>query len=774
MSKPLHRIEKNSHLAFVVRILSGLFLCMMMLGVGESLTAQTLGGRVLELNENGDTVAVQAASLQWLHTSTGTFSSPDGKFSLKRAKTDTLVVTFPTYQPETLVVDRSQDDIIVLLSHAHALAEVSIVARDGSYISTQPILTTVISQEGLRRAACCNLAESFESTVAVDMEYADAITGARQISMLGLAGIYSQILLENVPFIRLLSHQFGLGFMPGPWMESISVSKGVASVTNGYEAITGQINVDYKKPETNYERLFLNLYGNSMGKGELNLTSRFKVDKNDKVQTMLMLYAGDQFFKMDMNKDGFMDAPLNQQINVMNRWDIKSNSFWRGRTMLNFVWDNRVGGQTSYSPDGFIPSLEHYGVHVDNKKFDFITKNGFLLKGADESIGTIVAYTGHWTKAMFGTRSFEANQQSVYVNVLYSNKFGKSKRHKLTAGGSLQYDYFDWHQVNLDPWMPMLSRTDELVPGIFAEYCYIIDPKLVVMAGMRLDYNTYYGLQGRLYWTPRIHIKWQATSNLSLRASAGKGYRTAHWTAENMLLLTSNRQFLYQGTEMQQPEEAYNCGVSLVQNFNLPGGKSSFSLDYFYTTFVNQIIIDLDQDIHYIYVYNLNGSFNGTGNRSRSHSVQAELTLRPFTRFELLLAYRYNDVRYMTGGVMREKALMSPHKGIVNVNYSTRYDPWKFNVNLQVYGPQRLPDMTLNPEANLPEKSPAYCLLNAQITKKFRRWEIYAGGENLTNYKQKNPIIASDDPFGENFDATVIYAPISGIMGYLGVRFTLK
>ncbi|MCR5551035.1 MAG: TonB-dependent receptor [Bacteroidales bacterium] len=755
----------------MVRILSRLFLCMLMFGVGESLTAQTLNGRVLELNENGDTVAVRAASLQWLHTSTGTFSGADGSFSLQRAKTDTLVVTFPTYQPDTLVVNRSQNDITVLLSHAHALAEVSIVARDGSYISTQPILTTVISQEGLRRAACCNLAESFESTVAVDMEYADAITGARQISMLGLAGIYSQILLENVPFIRLLSHQFGLGFMPGSWMESISVSKGVASVSNGYEAITGQINVDYKKPETNYERLFINLYGNSMGKGELNLTSRFKVDKNDKVQTMLMLFAGDQFVKMDMNKDGFMDMPRSQQINVMNRWDYKSNSVWRGRTMLDFVWDNRVGGQTGYSPDGFNPSLEHYGVHIDNKKFDFITKNGFLLKGANESIGTIVAYTGNWTKALFGARNFEANQQSAYVNILYSNKFGKKSQHKLTAGGSLQYDFFDWRQVYQNPQQPTLSRTDELVPGVFAEYCYIIDPKLVLMAGMRLDYNFYYN---QLYWTPRVHLKWQATDNLSFRASAGKGYRTAHWTAENMSLLTSNRQFLYQGIEMQRPEEAYNFGVSMVQNFNLPGGKSSFSLDYFYTTFVNQTIIDLDQDIHYIYVYNLNGSFNGTGNRSRSHSLQAELTLRPFTRFELLLAYRYNDVRYMTGGVMREKALMSPHKGIVNVNYSTRYDRWKFNVNLQVCGPQRLPDMSLNPEAHLPEKSPAYCLLNAQITKKFRRWEIYAGGENLTNYKQKNPIIASDDPFGENFDATVIYAPISGIMGYLGVRFTLK
>lgn len=752
-----------------------LLLFLVACGVGDPIAAQSLKGRVLKVTETGDTVSVQSAVIQWLHTANGTFSDADGIFSLKRAKTDTLVVTFPTFQPDTMVVPRSQNDILVLLSQAHTLAEVSIVARDGSYISTQPILTTVISQEGLRRAACCNLAESFESTVAVDMEYADAITGARQISMLGLAGIYSQVLLENVPFIRILSHQFGLGFMPGSWMESISVSKGVASVTNGFEAITGQVNVDYKKPETNYDRLFLNFYLNSMLKSELNLTTRFKVGKQDKVHTMLMLYGGAQFMKMDMNHDGFLDVPLNQQVNVMNRWDYDPNGVLRGRTMVNFVWDNRVGGQHDYKPDGFNPDMLHYGVHVDNKKFDFITKNGFLLKGHNESIGTIVSYTGNWTKALFGQRSYNFDQHSLYINILYSNKFGKNERHKLTAGASLQYDFFDYRQVSSSgPLMPMVNRMDEWVPGIFAEYCYIIDPKLVVMLGMRLDYNMNYMDMTGLYWTPRLHLKWQATPSLSLRASAGKGYRTAHYMAENMSLLTSNRDFVFVDQQKQQPEEAWNFGASLVQSFNLPGGKSSFSLDYFYTTFTNQTIVDMDQDVHYIYVYNLNGIYNGIGNRSRSHSVQAELTLRPFTRFELLLAYRYNDVRYRTHGVMREKALMSPHKGIVNVNYSTRYDRWKFNVNLQVHGPQRLPDMEANPAADLPEKSPAYCLLNAQITKKFRRWELYVGGENLTNFKQKNPIIAADNPFGENFDATVVYAPITGIMGYVGFRYLLK
>lgn len=733
---------------------------------------QNLSGRVVEVTENGDTTAVFMASLQWMHTSSGTLSDANGYFSLPYAKTDTLVVSFPTYQPDTLVLDRSHNDITIVLSHAHSLSEIRIVSRDGSFISTQPILTTMISQQGLRRAACCNLAESFESTVAVDMEYSDAITGARQISMLGLAGIYSQILLENVPYIRILTHQFGLGFVPGAWMEAISISKGVSSVANGYEAITGQINVDYKKPETNDERLFLNLYGNSMGKGELNMTSRFKVGKTDDVSSILMLYAGDQFAKIDMNKDGFLDVPRNQQINVMNRWDYEVHGKMEGRTMADFVWDNRVGGQKDYNWHKDFCSSDIYGLHIDNKKWDIITKNGFLLNGEHESIGTILSYTGHKTSSVFGQQLYDAFQNSLYANILYSNKFGAKERHKLTAGASLQYDWFreDLRYYNgIDPNYNLTAPLQEAVPGVFAEYCYIIDPKLVLMAGMRLDYNFLYK---KLFWTPRVHMKWQATKDLAIRASAGKGYRTSHILTENLSLLTSNRDYLI--LDARQPEEAYNAGISMVQSFSMPGGKSSVAVDYFYTHFINQTIVDLDEDVHRISVYNLNGNHNGFNNISRAHSAQIEVTLKPFQRFELILAYRYNDSKYMVNGVLRDKVLMSPHKGLFNVNYSTKFDKWKFNVTLQVNGPQRLPDMSNNPAANLPEYSPTYCILNAQVTKKFRHWEVYVGGENLLNYKQQNPIISAENPFGENFDATVVYAPITGIMGYVGVRYVLK
>lgn len=747
-----------------------------------SLRSQPLTGKVLQVNENGDTVVVANAAAQWLHTSIGAHTDADGKFSLPRTRTDTLVISFPTFLPDTVVIPAIQNYITVFLNTAHSLNEVSIVARDGSYISVQPIFTQVIGTEGLRRAACCNLAESFESSVAIDSEFPDAVSGARQISMLGLAGTYTQILLENVPYIRMLAHQFGLGFVPGSWMESISLSKGTSSVVNGFEAITGQINIDYKKPETNLEKFFMNAYFNSMGRGELAMNTRIPVGKDEKVSTNFLVFLADQFFKTDMNHDGFMDAPRSRQVNVMNRWDYKAPVV-EGRTMVDFVWDNRFGGQMDFNPNGIMPAVLIYGFTADNKRVDFITKNGFLLNGEHESIGTIISYTGHWLTSSYGLGGFyDGNQHSVYANVMYSNKFGASERHKLTAGASLQFDCLnELYEDRADLYYFDRSHHHDLIPGVFAEYAYIIDPKLVVMTGMRLDYNMVRDRQyssiwtnnSQLFWTPRVHVKWQATKDLSLRASAGKGYRNAHFFAENQSLMISSRNLHFDSST--EAEEAWNAGVSAVWQFNMPGGKASLAVDYFYTYFLQQMIVDLDEDVHGVHYYALNSNYNGYHNRSRSHSAQIELTLKPLQRFEILLAYRYNDVRYMRKGVMRQKDMMSPHKALINLNYSTPYDKWKFNINCQIYGPMPLPNTQSNPEPyRRPEVSKPYCLLNAQITKKFRKWEIYAGGENLLNVKQKDPIVQAENPFGEYFDATMVYMPITGIMGYLGVRVILK
>lgn len=731
-----------------------------------SLQAQEqLKGSVFEYGDDGKETAVVGAILQWLNSPVGTVTDINGKFVLDKVKTtNQLVIRYQTYKNDTITIANNQSELNVVLSSAHSLPTVEVAARNGAYISVKPILTTVITNEGLRRAACCNLSESFDNTVAVDVEYSDAVTGAKQISMLGLAGIYSQILLENTPFVRLLSNQFGLAFVPGTWMDAISISKGTSSVTNGYEGITGQINVEYKKPENNREKLFLNVYGSSMGKGELNLNTRFDVKEN--VSTMFLLHTEGQFAKMDMNKDSFLDLPLNYQVNAMNRWDYGVPGKFEGRTMVSYLWEDRIGGQKEFDPKNDKFSNDIWGMRIKTNKVNAITKNGFLLKGHHESIGTILSFTYHDTKSYYGLREYDAQQLSGYAQVLYSNRFGKSERHKLTAGGSFQIDHLKENLFYTNQTTDPTSRL-EVVPGIFAEYSYSLEEKLVIMPGIRFDYNSLYN---QLFWTPRLHVKWAPYHDASVRFSAGKGYRTPNVIAENSSLLVSNRNFIFPENENLKPEEAYNVGLSFVQSFDMKGGKSSFSIDYYYTDFINQTIIDMDRDPGAVYISNLDG-------KSNSHSIQAEFNLVPIKRFEITAAYRYNRVWLTTNGEYQSKALVSPHKALLNLHYATKFEKWKFNLTLQYNSPMRLPETSQNPvEYQLSEYSPkpGYFLLNAQVTKKFKNWEVYIGGENLLNYKQENPIISADNPFGEYFDASVIYAPITGAMGYVGFRWTIK
>ena len=734
--------------------------------VATAFAQNPLKGSVMEYDSDGKEMPVVGAIVQWEGTLEGTVTDINGLFSLDRLPNkNRVVLRYHNYNNDTITLTENQNELNVVLSKTYNLSEVSIVHRNGTYISMKPILTSVITTEGLRKAACCNLSESFDNTVAVDVEYSDAVSGAKQISMLGLAGIYSQILLENTPYIRLLSNQFGLGFVPGTWMESISISKGISSVTNGYEAITGQINVEYKKPETNNEKLFLNLFGSTMGKGELNLNSRFKVKEN--ASTMFLLHTEGQFARMDMNHDHFMDAPLNYQVNAMNRWDYARPGKTEGRTMVSYLWENRIGGSMSYNPKEELFPDDIWGLNIKTNKVNVITKNGFLLKGHHESIGTILSFTFHDNQSVFGRRQYDAKQLSGYANILYSNRFGEKERSKLTAGASFQIDHLKdmleyenlIHGMALLPWDSRM----EVVPGIFAEYSYSIDEKLVVMPGIRFDYNSLYN---QVFWTPRIHVKWMPHKNTSIRLSAGKGYRTSNVIAENTSLLVSNREFVFE--EVLKPEEAYNAGISVVQTFVTKGGNSSFSVDYYFTGFANQNIVDMDRDPQKIFISNLHG-------RSNSHSIQAELLILPIKRFEIIVAYRFNSVWQTTEGVFQPKALVSPHKAVLNLNYSTKFDKWKFNMTLQYNSSMRIPNTENNPiEYRLPKHSPGYFVLNAQVTKKFRKVEVYVGGENLLNYKQKNPIVSADNPFGQYFDASMIYAPISGAMGYVGLRWTIK
>ena len=731
------------------------FLSIMLIVVCGNMWSQNLQGTVFEYNNAKQLETLPGVNVYWLGTTIGVSTDENGKFSLPfQEKNNKLVVRYVGYEADTLTIKKGDNNIRIILSKAKELEGITVSALEGTYISSKPILTQVITAEGLRKAACCNLSESFESSASVDVSYSDAITGAKQIQLLGLAGIYSQLMLENTPYIRGLSTPFGLMYVPGSWMEAISVSKGTASVINGYESITGQIDINYKKPETNKEKLFLNAYLNTILKSELNANTRF--DVNEQASTLFLFHFENNPLRLDHNKDGFLDHPLNTQVNFMNRWDYHKPNKMEGRTMISYLYDTRTGGQKNFSPKNPRDTNNEYGIGIENHKFNLITKNGVLLKGEDESIATIASFTFHQYNSFYGLNNYDAQQISGYGNAFYENFVDKKRQHKIDVGLSYQIDAYN------EKFNDSLYKRLESVPGAFAQYSFIFKEKFIAIAGFRLDYNSLYGL----FWTPRIHAKWAMTHTSSLRLTAGKGYRSPNIFIENTALMTSSRTFII--SEKLKAEEAWNAGLNFTQTFKIKNRECSFIVDYFYTDFVNQIIVDIDQNIHHVYFYNLKG-------RSYSHSAQAELVFYPIKSLEITAAYRFNYVEETINNELRDKPLTSRHKAILNVSYATKFEKWKFNVTAQLYGNQRLPSTDLNPEPyQRAKQSPAFMTFNAQITKKWKYVELYFGVENFTNYKQHNPIIAADNPFSDYFDASMIWGPISGAMGYAGVRVILK
>jgi len=735
-----------------------LYICVfLLLSLGFSFGQTVLKGGIFGVNEDGKTAPLPFAAVFWRGTTIGITADENGRFRLQRTSSGEqyLIAGFVGFRNDTIIITDKTDSINVFLVTNKVLNEVVIEDRlGGNYISQiKPLKTEIITEEGLQQLACCNLSESFENTATVDVGYADAVSGAKRIQMLGLSGNYTQLMLENIPMMRGLSSSYGLTYIPGSWMESIQISKGTSSVINGYESITGQINIEYKKPEK-AEKLFINIYGNDELKFEGNVYSALKL--NSKLSSMLMVHANYSGYKMDQNKDGFMDFPLSKQINLVSRW-----RYDNGNTHSIFIFsalkDIRIGGQMDYNQKTDYGTKNKYGLEVNTDRYQFTGKTGFGFKGKPyQSLGIQTAMTYHRQNSYFGIRKYDGIQTSAYVNIIFETIIVNTF-HKLSTGMSYMFDNYD------ENFNDTLLRRTEHIPGIFGQYSYTLTDKFNLILGMRFDYNSKYVL----FFTPRVHFKYNITPSLILRGSAGKGNRTASVIAENTGLLGSSRKFVFE--EKFNPEQAWNYGLNLTKEFSLPQKrKATISVDVYRTDFINQVIADMDANPQQVRFYNLRG-------KSYSNSIQADVTVEAIPRFDITAAFRYNDVKTTIDSKFVEKPFVNRYKGLLALSYATKYEKWKFDITSQLNGDGRIPATQENPvQYRRNDRSPVYFILHAQITKKFKIIDLYAGCENITGYTQKQPIIASDDPFGKYFDSSQIWGPLMGRLFYGGLRIAIK
>lgn len=717
--------------------------------------AQGISGIVYEQDQHGNKAPLPGVNVYWSGTATGTVTGADGKFSISAGNESGhfLVASFIGYRNDTVHAHAGDGFIEIVLSERPTLDEVVVSERQkSSYISQlEPLHVEHLSSHELLRAACCNLSESFETNASVDVSYSDAVTGAKRIELLGLHGKYTQMMTENIQNLRGLSSTFGLGYIPGSWMESIQISKGTSSVVNGYESVTGQINVEYKKPDKS-ERLYLNMYGNSIGKMEGNANASVKL--NDKLSTMVFLHAEDFASKIDHNHDGFLDHPLMRQYNFANRWKYLSE-YYSAQIGFNVLDEKRNGGQIEFNSAESPLNQPYYGIEINTRRYEIWGKNGYIFpKSPHSSIGFVNSLTLFDQDSYYGLRDYTGDELTYYGNLIFQSELG-SEKHKYNTGASFLYDETD--EVLSDS---AFSRIEK-VPGLFFQYTYSNEKNLTLLLGMRADFHNIYGT----FYTPRLHLKYNAGASTIIRASAGKGYRTANVIAENNFLLASSRQL----TVLESPgqEEAWNYGLNILRHFDLLGREFNISLEFYRTDFVNQLVIDRDRSFDMIYVYNLDG-------RSFSNSYQAELSWEAIPRLDATLAFRVNNVRMTTNNELQREPLVNKYKGLVSLSYKTAPPRWQFDLTGQINGSARIPSTEELPEKyRRNENSPAYMIINAQVNRFFKNWSVYIGVENLTGFVQDDPVIAADDPFGPYFDSSMIWGPLTGRKIYAGLRYTI-
>ncbi len=722
-------------------------------------------GVVFLESKKGDMLPVPNATVKLLNSDRGVVTDNQGVFILAYHQLPAkVIVSYVGYVADTLNISNTRDIRIILRNDkTKTLEEVTVKSGHtfAAYVSTTSTLNTLnIGTREIAKAACCNLSESFETTPSVDVAYSDAVTGIKQIQLLGLSGNYTQITTENIPEIRGLAGAYGLTFVPGPWLESVQVTKGTGSVANGYESIAGQINIEEKKPDR-AEKLFVNTYGNMLGRMEASVDYTHKF--NNRWATTLFTHANNTSMKTDDNHDGFLDIPIGHQLNMMNRWRYVDNKGLIAQFGIKALNDNRRAGEVEFNPSTDKLTTNKYGVGIDVTQYEAFGKLGYVFAGKKyKSIGFIFSAKDYANNSYYGLTQYNGKQSSIYANLIYQSIIHTTE-HKFRTGLSFSNDNYN------ETFTANTYKRVETVPGAFFEYTFSPNDKFTAILGLREDYHNHFGI----ITTPRLHIKYDITPKINIRFSAGSGFRVANIFAENTGLFVSNRQYsILNPTNSYgyglNPEKAWNYGVNLTHQFVINSRKGSIGIDAYRTDFTSQTIADVDANPHQINFYNLNG-------KSFSNSIQVESNYELIPRLDMRLAYRWLDVQTTYHGMLMEKPMTAKHRAFINLAYETK-NHFKFDYTTQWFSSKRLPNTAANPVGlQMLANSPSYFQMSAQMSKQWgKKWEVYVGGENLTNYKQQQLFIDGAHPFSSYFDGSMVWGPISGSMFYVGMRFKVR
>ena len=730
----------------------------------SSYSQELLTGKVSFLNKDNKVVLLEGVNIYWKDSSIGVISDKTGNYSIPFSKdSNILVFQILGFKQENIIIENIKTYNHILIEQSDQLDEVVVSKRkksiQKSYFKTQNIVN--VSSDELLKAACCNVSESFETNPSIDVNYSNAITGVKQVRMLGLESPYLLITEENIPMVRGASQVFGLSFIPGPWVESMQITKGTGSVVNGFESISGQINIELQKPVVD-EPIFINVFRSNMGRNEMNFHLNRNI--NNKISTKFFLHADNNNSINDNNSDGFLDHPNYKGINFFNRWQYINLekgivSFLGLRYMKE---DKNAGEDVANLKLKRMPWLSE----INTQRFDSNFKFGYVNPNIPyQSIGFQMAYSNHEQISFFGNRNYNINQDSFYSSFLYNSILGNTMN-KFKAGLNFSYDDFE-ELVDFEN--KKYNRIDKSIGGFF-EYSYDNLDKLSLVAGLRYDIHNNIGS----FFTPRFHLRFQPSEKSVFRFSIGSGRKSSNIFSENQGVFSSGRNIKILAKTPSgkfyglNPEKAWNYGISFRQGFALNNQEGDVTIDYYITDFQNQIIVDFEKQGE-LQFYNLVG-------KSFAKSFQIEIDYSINNNINLKSAFKNYDVKKQYNSGLKQNPLTPKNRFFINLDFSSNLKEnkaqWRFDFTYNWIGKQRLP--LHSGQSSLKGYSPSYVLMNTQLTRVFsEKFDIYLGAENLGSYTQNNPILGNNNPFGTNFDSTLIYAPINGAMIYLGLRLKL-
>lgn len=725
---------------------------------------QTVTGEVV----TEDREKIFGATVYWLESQKFTTTNENGSFSIEKTEGDQkLIVRALGFASDTIDVG-SQTKLYLHMVASGPEDEIVIEERRKGtmFLHNSTFQTEQLTDVELKKAACCDLAGCFNTTASVESNTTDVVTNAKELRVLGLSGVYNQVLLEGLPFLQGASYTYGVSSIPGPLIRNIFISKGANSVLQGHESISGQINVILKQPDQ-AKSLFVNGYVNSFLESQLN--TYFTVGRK-RWSNMTAFHMAQPGVRMDRDGDDFMDFPLTRRYELLNKIKFgKPDDFgWSGWMGLRYVHENRVGGQMDFNPESDLGGNEVFGQDIEFNQPEVWLQGAYKFNDKYR-IRLMASSQFHHQTSWYGNKSYKSKQGLVNASLQNDFNYGKEGFAESSLKAGVNYKYLDLRETIMFTSNPYnLSYAGDYKNtqhsfGIYAENNLKFNGgKGDWILGGRMDFHNQFGAN----FTPRTLLRYSPVKNMSIRGSVGYGWRVMNLFPENSGILASNRDIIIAND--LKPERAINTGVSFAQTFYTDPVNITFSTDYYYTRFLNQIFPDYDVEPLEIHVQNFE-------DKSVSHSYQADLNFDIMGLVEIRTSYNFLDVYRVMNGANYTLPFNPKHRVLTALSFSPMSNKWSIDANMHWYGKRKLPNTSSNPpEYQRPDFSESFATLDAQFSYFFSKFELYLGCENIFDFRQKKPIISWEDPFGQYFDTSSAWGPTRGREFYAGFRFFMN